>query len=262
MPPTLTTPGDDLTASELAGVLGMTRQATTKALRDIPATGKRTMRGVTAQSWSVNVMPAALRDRVQAMVQERGVRAARDLLTQPVSPWQPARPWSELHDDFRSEAIRRRDALADILTHHRDEALPQLLQRVRPAWRAVFGNVAAACLDADRLRFLCNRTIERDRSFGQFHRPELYLDDAAFHVHVATAESIVVQSLHERLLVCVEEIKDKGKPTVEERAVFFDHVFHHFKGLCAQTADEARWREIKQSVLDWLLAVFPCPILV
>ncbi len=261
MPPAPTTPGDDLTASELAGVLGMTRQATAKALGDIPATAQRTMRGVAAQSWSVKAMPAALRDRVQAMVKQRGVRTPRDLLTQRVTPWQPSRTWAELHNDFTSEAIRRRDALADILTHHRHEPLPQLLERVRPAWRAVFGSVAAARLDADRLRYLCNRTIERDRSFGQFHRPELYLDDAAFHTHCATAESIVDQSLHAPLLVRVKEIADKGKPTADERAVFLDHVFRHFKGLCAQTADEARRREIKQSVLDWLLAVFPCPIL-
>ena len=256
-----TATGGDLTASELASVLGMTRQAATKALRDIPATGTRTVRGVEAQSWSVSVMRPDLRGRVLVMVKERGVRTPRDLLAQSVSPWQPSRPWAELHKDFTGEAIRKRDVLADIFTHHRDEPLPQLLERVRPAWRAVFGNVDAARLDADRLRYLHDRTIKRDRGFNQFHRPELYLDDAACHAHQPTAESIDDQSRHKPLQARVPKVDKDGELSAEERSNFFDHIFRHFEGLCSQTADVPRQREIKQSLIDWILAAFPCPFL-
>lgn len=146
------------------------------------------------------------------------------------------------------------------LKREREEPAPtraEILDLVRPLQKKVFGYAVSD----DRHDYVLNLARERDRGFGEFHRNELYLDAAAFGASVEAKEPVAEQARHAALLPVLDELASRTFPDADDIATLFDRAFRHYEGLCASATGTGEQRTIKRSLIDWLLEVFPCPIL-
>lgn len=250
------------TARIYADRLGLSARAIRKRLG--ATTTWHEERGQKSPTWPLSALPSEWRDRLQSFRQQSGHRTVEAMLSDvPPQRWTPLDEntgTEQIAGEFMEEAVRRRDVYAPALLREGQAPAPsraELLGIARDGHRKIFGSDGAD----DRHDYVMENARRRDRGFAEFHRAELYLDAAAFRSRPATAEEIGSRGQHAPLLKFLEEIADTRRPDAEETAMLFDRAFRHYEGLCAVTPVRGEHLRIKRSLLDWLLGVFPCPIL-
>jgi hypothetical protein len=166
---------DIFTAAQIAVALTITPRAIRKALRTVTPTGVRIIAGQEAAAWTVEQLPAPLRERLTAEMVQQHCRTIEALLSMPRRQWQPALPLENISDADIQTATKLRDALIPSLVHQHDEAMTSAefeADGVRNYTRA-FGHAVT-----DRYwRELFMRTIRRDNGAENWNRLEIYLPD-------------------------------------------------------------------------------------
>lgn len=249
------------TANQLAAPLGLTGKAVRKRLPK--GTRTKEVRGQQTPCWPLSQLPTEWRERLQQLAREKGFRSVDAfLISEPRQRWTTQEETSEpIAAEFIEAATRRREVYVDALHREREEPAPtraEILAMVRPLQKRVFGYDISDDRHDDILRI----ARERDRDFGEFHRVELYLGAAAFRATATEAKAPAAdQAKHAALLPVLDELASRTHPDADDIATVFDRAFRHFEGLSASTPDTSEHRAIKRSLIDWLLEVFPCPIL-
>lgn len=176
-----------VTAAQIAKVLGKTRQAVRKALLDVPATGVVIVSGNEAQAWRVESLPMALREQLADRASAGGYRDAAHLLAAPAERWQPPLPLAGLAPAALDRANKLREALRLPLARRNDPALArgELETLGLRDYRAVFKHE----ITATHWRRLLDRTLARDRGFEDFDRLEIYLDEVPARNDAAAPET-------------------------------------------------------------------------
>ncbi len=248
------------TARQIGSWLSVSDKAVKQRL---PASQRKIeVRGQQANAWPLSCLPSDWLTRLEVIAQQNGFRTPTDLLTsEPRQRWKlEDETTAAIAREFIEEAARRREVYAVALKREREEPAPsraEILDLVRPLQKKVFGYAVSD----DRHDYVLNLARERDRGFGEFHRQELYLDAAAVRTSAEAKAPVAEQARHAALLPVLEELGSKTFPDAEDIATLFDRTFRHYEGLCAATSDTTEHRTIKRSLIDWLLEVFPCPIL-
>lgn len=163
------------TAAQIATGLGKAKRTVLTALRDVPAVSQVIVGGNPADAWSLESLPAKLRDELLAVAQARHCRDVRHLLTNSVPAWKPAVPLSEIEQHCLDKAAKLQRALARVLALQTDlsRTSAEVEQIGLEDYRREFGFTIS-----DRaLRSLVKRTLERDGGDENFARLELYLDE-------------------------------------------------------------------------------------
>jgi hypothetical protein len=168
-------PANIFTAAQIAAALAMKRQAVQWRLRDVSPAGTRIVSGQEATAWTVEQLPAPLRERLAAETVQQHCRTIEALLSMPRRQWQPAIPLDKIADADIEAATKLRAALVPALVHQHDGAMTSAefeADGVKDYARA-FGHAVTARY----WRELFLRTIRRDNGAENWNRLEIYLPD-------------------------------------------------------------------------------------
>ncbi|MEI8288668.1 MAG: hypothetical protein WCH99_04300 [Verrucomicrobiota bacterium] len=168
-------PGKTFTAAQIACALAMKRQAVQWHLRNVSPDSLRIVAGNEAAAWTVERLPAILRERLAADATQQRCRSIEALLTMPRQQWQPPVPLNNISDDAIQAATKLREALKPWLIRQHD---PKLLSAELEAagvedYRRVFGHAVSV----RHWRELFSRSVQRDNGFEEWNRLEIYLSD-------------------------------------------------------------------------------------
>jgi len=163
------------TVAQIAAALGKTPQALRKQLRDVRPAGVRIVAGNEAATWTVEQLPAPMRERLADTATQQKCRTIEDLLNTPRQQWQPAIPLNKISDADIQIATKLRDTLKPWLIQQHDPNLStaELESRGVEDYRRVFGNR----ITARYWRELFMRTLRRDNGAEEWNRLEIYLSD-------------------------------------------------------------------------------------
>jgi hypothetical protein len=163
------------TAAQIAAALGNTPQSVRKQMRDLPPSGVRIIAGNEAAIWTVELLPAPLRERLAAEATRQHCRTIEAMLALPRQQWQPSIPLGKISDADIQAATKLRDALKPWLIQQHDPNLStaELESRGVEDYRRIFGNR----ITSRYWRALFTRTLRRDNGAEEWNRLEIYLSD-------------------------------------------------------------------------------------
>ena len=169
----LTSHAAAFTAAQIAAVMGMKRQALQWHLRDVPPAGVRIVAGNEAAAWTVDQLPAPLRERMAAEATQQRCRTIEALISMPRAAWQPAIPLNKISDADIQAATKLRDALKPFLVqqHGLNLSATEIENRGIEDYQRAFGNR----ITPRYWRELFMRTLRRDNGAEEWNRLEIYL---------------------------------------------------------------------------------------
>ncbi|HUZ06462.1 MAG TPA: hypothetical protein VMV89_03145, partial [Candidatus Paceibacterota bacterium] len=144
-------------------------------MRDVRPAGVRIVAGNEAAAWTVEQLPATLRERLADEARRQCCRTIDALLSMPRQKWQPAIPLDKICDGDIQSATKLRDALKPwlIQQHDQNQSANEIENRGVEDYRREFGSR----ITARYWRELFMRTIRRDNGFEDWQRLEIYLPD-------------------------------------------------------------------------------------
>ena len=163
------------TAAQIGAALGMKRQAVQWHLRDVHPVGVRIIAGNEASAWTVEQLPAPLRERLAAAAAQQRCRSIDALLSMPRQQWQPPIPLDKISDEGIQAATKLRDALKPWLMqqHNLNLSATEFENRGVADYQRIFGNRITARYWLE----LFMRTIRRDNGAEEWNRMAIYLPD-------------------------------------------------------------------------------------
>ena len=251
------------TASQFARALGGHRQAIQRELADVSPAGHVMVAGNLASAWPVSALSGRRQAQLTEMARRRGCRTVPDLLNAAPEPLHPefaarlrACPMAQIRAEFITRALKLRDALAAPLARQHELTGPQLTELGLQEFARHFGYP----ISAKHWNRLFDRTTLRDNGAEQFHRAELYLDDAAFQKPIARIAVVARQYDHGALKSLLADLLSKSALTSDDRAAIFTAAFFHTESLWANCTRAER-PAAKASVIAFLFSTFPPPVL-
>jgi|GEM_PF-6099805 hypothetical protein len=236
------------TAAQIASVLGVTARAVTLRTPSQPS-GMVNVRGKATKAWSMAALPASMQQELERIAAERGCTIAQ-IVSAPVHPWQPPRPWHQIPQPFRDRAQKLCEALAPVLARQH-ELGSDLMSLAGVSYRQHFGQE----IEERKLRYVMDRATKRDNSFCQWQRPELYLDEAAFHGEQSTCTEPTPR--HQALDAIVSTLENRAEPRPSDRQHLFDRAFRHFESMVAMHPSSGEQLAIKRSLVAYLYQSVP-----
>ncbi len=163
------------TVSQIAAALAMKRQAVQWHLRTVSPVGVRVVAGNEASVWSVEQMPAPLRNRLAAKATQQRCRTIDALFSMPRQQWQPLIPLDKISEGEIQSATKLRTALLPWLFRQHDKRITSADMDATGVedYRRIFGNQ----ITTRYWRELFMRTIRRDNGAEDWNRLEIYLPD-------------------------------------------------------------------------------------
>lgn len=241
------------TAKQIAAAQGITARAVKLSLQANPdARPVRLPSGQQAKGWPLAGLPCDLLRELEAVRQARGRRTLDDLLQDPPQRWQAPVPWADLAPQAEARATRSRDAFAGILQRQHQLGAEDRIQQASVFYRQQFRTDPPG---EDRLRYILDRATERDRGFGEWHRPELYLDEADFRSDPAAAQAPTGQFEH--LVEAVAALDNKVQPTLADRRHLLHAAFQDFESQRGPTLARGPQRELRQRLCRQLYQAVP-----
>ena len=241
------------TAAQLAAALGKAKRTVLASLQDVPASGQVMVSGNFADVWSLESLPARLRDELAAVAKARRHRDAAHLLSAPPQAWQPSVPLSEVAPHGLDKAAKLLRALARVLTLQTDltRTSAGLEQIGLEDYLREFGFAIT-----DRaLRTLVKRTIARDGGAENFNRVELYLDERpARNAPAPSAPRPGDEVEFRELRDVIAMFKDATAPTGKELEYLWLRAFEIFE---ARIADGKPAKRTQRALVRFLFAVMP-----
>lgn len=207
------------------------------------------MRGQRTNAWTFAALPPALRSEIEQAARARAL--GPDQFLKPPSPWTPRMAWHAVPAAHRENAEKLCAALAPALARQHELPGPQLMDLARIAYRQHFGNELAP----DKLRYIMDRATKRDNGLGQFARPDLFLDESAFHS--AASAPVEFNALHEPMAAHVAVVRNKSDPAHDDRKHLFLAAFKHLENLALQHPAKGEQRAAKNSLIEFLYRAIP-----
>jgi hypothetical protein len=236
------------TAAHLALRLGLSDRAVRNQLDGVAHTSVELVNFKPAKVWAFAALPSQMRTKLHAIAEERGYGkdAGEKFLGACDVRWQPPLAFDEIDKPFIERAVKLQRALQPSLAILHLEGKDGT-KRGLEGYQREFGRE----ISEDHLRRLLRRTIERDRGFNEWHRVELFLDDAAFRRKSKVVVAAVLA--FPDVQAVIDSICDKLQSTSAER----NDVFHEaFLSLNAEEGNAPR-RRSKRALLEFLVAAAP-----
>jgi hypothetical protein len=246
-------------ASQIALALGRKRQAIARVLESVPPSGEQIIAGNLAKVWAFPALPSRLQSDLNECATRRGFRGAEAMLTSELHPFAEefekklrACPINQLRAEFVSRALKLRDALAAPLAQQHTLNNRDLTELGLREFNRAFGYG----ISAKHWNRVFDRTVLRDNGAEQFHRAELYLDDAAFCKPIAKVALVAKQFNHEPLKELLGDLLGKESLSSDDREQLWCSAFAHFETLCASHARREHVHA-KASLVAFLHSAFP-----
>ena len=247
------------TALAISRALGSKkRQAIQRELKRVEPSGTLLVSGNAASGWHFIALPARLQTELSSEAQRRGYRTAEAMLAAPAAPLLPAFtallracPLDRVRAEFISKAIRLRDALAAPLAQQHTLDNQQLAELGLREFNRAF----AYGISAKHWNRLFDRTVLRDNGMEQFHRVELYLDDAALRQPVARVAVVAKQFDHSALRQALDDLLKKETLTLDDQEQLWCSAFHHLEAL-EQAGSKQAAHQAQASVIAFLFSAF------
>ncbi|MCU0785331.1 MAG: hypothetical protein MUF81_15015 [Verrucomicrobia bacterium] len=149
----------------------ISRQGVAKLLLDTPPSAERIVQGRQAVPvWTLDSLPAALRQRLETAARAQDYRNAETMLATPSRQWQPSGPVCDIADDEWNQAAKKRDVLMPFLV---DQSRPAAERDAMIAAR--YGDAFEHGISHDYARKLYQRTLDRLAGARDYGRLEIYL---------------------------------------------------------------------------------------
>ncbi|TAL05341.1 MAG: hypothetical protein EPO07_03660, partial [Verrucomicrobia bacterium] len=168
----------NFTASQLSAALGKSKRAVLAALRDVSAVSQVIVSGNAASSWTLESLPAKMRDELTAIATARGYRDAAHLLATPPKQFWPPPGFPKLSDVAQhclDKAAKLRRAIERALALQND--LSRTSGEIEQIGLTDYTREFGYAISDRALRGLVRRTLDRDGGAENFSRLELYLDE-------------------------------------------------------------------------------------
>ncbi len=252
MTPPATTPL--FTAAQIARACAVSRQCVQAWQRKISPDGVAHVNGQETNAWLFASLPSRVKADLQRIAKDRGFRSVELLLQNAPQPWTPPKPLDQVAQEFKDKAVKLREVLSPFLVRQHNTPSGHLAAEGLAAFRAAFGYDISAKTWQRRL----DLATKRDGGAENWQRLDLYIEDAAFHQAEPTSPARQPWN-HAALEDAFEQVENKAKPTLEDRAYFFDAAFRHYETLtAAHTGQESK---VKKSIVGHMLQLFPAPAL-
>ncbi len=233
----------DLTAAQIASMIGISPQAIRKALRAAPATGERIVGGNRTAYWNRATLPAKLRTKLVSLASAKGCVSVGEMFRNKFVAWTPRLPLAEVGDDAVTQASNLKQALLPSLQRHFVVGSQSDFEREGVAdYAKIFGHN----ITERHFRSLIKRTVERDGGRGNFERLELYLSDRPARKDKPQAEApdfpFIAQAIREGAA----------------KEIIWQKTFAAFDEMI--NAGETRNRAVRQLrdfLLEWLPTITP-----
>jgi hypothetical protein len=255
----MTSTAQAFTAAQIALALGRKRQAIARALESVPPSGERIIAGNVAKAWAVPALPSRLQSELKEAAARRAFRSPEAMLASELHPFAEefgkklrACPLNHVRAEFVSRALKLRDALTAPLAQQHTLCSRALTEIGLREFNRVFGY----SISAKHWNRLFDRTVFRDNGAEQFHRAELYLDDAAFSRPIAKVAIVAKQFDHAALKEMLGDLLSKATLTSDDREQLWCCAFAHFETLCAPCAKREH-AHAKASLVAFLYSTFP-----
>ena len=240
------------TASQISRAIGGQRQAIQRMMAGITPSGSVVVNGNTAHAWDFSALPTRLQMELNEAAARRGFRNAEALLVAPAPSWQPPFPVNQVRAEFVSRALKLRDALAAPIAQQHTLDNRQLTELGLREFNRVFGYA----ISAKHWNRLFDRTVFRDNGAEQFHRAELYVDDAAFQKPIAKVAVAAKQYDHAPLHEALADLLKKETLNGDDREQLWEFTFAHYRKLCDAT-ERKEHSQAKASVIAFLFSALP-----
>jgi len=181
------------TAAQIAIALDTRVQRVREQLRDVVRAGLRIVAGNEAAAYTVEQLPASMRERLAAMAVQQRCRTVETFLAMPRKQWQPAIPLDKIHEDDIQTATKLRDALRRSLVQQHDSRVSSADFEAAGAedYRRIFGNL----ITTRYWRGLFMRTVYRDGGAEAWNRLEIYLPNRLKEKQKGLAAALVSEAL-------------------------------------------------------------------
>lgn len=230
------------TAAQIAAVLGKFPQAVRRWLKGVRPDGTRVERRKLAAVWAVESLPTVIQGELERMRSARGFRSIDELFAKP-DVWKPEFPWNEVCGEHQAEALKLQRALLPIIEQRENSLLSEaeLSEMGQRSYRAEFGKE----IKLEHWRYLFDRTLERDRGYKQFHRPELFLPGNLRRAGPARAASA---GDFELLGLSFGKIRDLQNPTANEIDAAWVEIVATYDEIC----QSEKPKRAKRRLLDFV----------
>jgi hypothetical protein len=228
------------TAAQIAQSLGKAPRVVRRWLARVRVSSHAIVRGNSTAVWNFDSLPEFIQNDLATIAQQRRFRSVSDLVNAP-DMWEPEIPWKEINPEQQSDAIKLQRALLPALDRRNEAGISTAeLQSIGlRSYQLEFGRAIAA----ERWQYLFNRTLERDRNAGQFHRPELFLSGNL--KRNAPAQAVArCDSDFEPLNFCINNFGDPLKPTGAETDALWIEAVELFAELSAASNPKKKKRRL------------------
>jgi hypothetical protein len=232
------------TAAQIAAALGKTPQGVRKLLRDVTPAGVKIVAGNEAAAWTVEQLPAPLRERLAAEALKQHCRTIEALLSMPRRQWQPPIPLDKISDADIQAATKLRDALKPWLIQQHDPRLrgAEIESRGVEDYRRVFGNR----ITTRYWRELFMRTLRRDNGAEGWNRLEIYLPDRLKEKNPGRVPAALAADFAE-LESFIAACRNPHAPNETERRGVWTLALERFNSLVsAGTPEKCAARRVRQ----------------
>lgn len=244
---------------QIAAAAGLTRRAVDYQLSSVPASGHNL---TDETGWAFAALPIDL----QLLITRRGVLKGHPngevYLSCARLPWVPPVPLDQIKSIHLERAARLQRACSAAFEAP-DDASPGERERIAlEAYRREFGQ----SISDRQIRRIMQRAIDRDAGAGNLDRMELFLDESAFLGSGRSAGSAdKLPGIAAEIEAVLEQFEDRARPTKEEKAIFFDALFHHFEAATAGLGDLPEHRRqaalVKSTLLRVISSSFPIGVI-
>ena len=229
------------TAAQIAVASGKYPQVIRRWLKRVSPDSQRIVRGTLTAVWRFGSLP----DFIQKLITEKlGLQSIEDFFGKR-DAWQPEIPWNEVCSEQQVQALKLQRAMMPVIERRENSLLDSAeLQAIGVRqYQMEFGRE----IKPEKWRYLFDRTLERDRGFEQFHRPELFLPGNLKRSMPAT-RSTGDDADFEPLNFCIGRFGDPQNPNTGEIDALWIEVMELFSELAAA----AKPKKIKHLLLDFL----------
>lgn len=247
------------TASQIAKALGVSRQAAHKVLQSVPADDVRPGNGGESKRWRIVSLPQDYQNKLHTLATQWHYRSAEDFIAKLPNQWQCPVAFGELSKEVTDAAYKLQAALAKPLEQQHKISRTALTELGLDEYQKQFDGYRPS---PRKWNELFDRTVQRAGAVERpnWTDPRIYLDESAFKPAPKISDgngARVMIYQHEELQAEFNQITNKTKPTVDDKAHLWVAVFRRYEALLAVPGNESDERGIRSSLVEYVHAAIP-----
>jgi hypothetical protein len=221
----LARPANGFTAAQIAGAIGISKQAVQKSLEGISGVGSVFVRGNETHVWSFDALPTRITGKLVERAKQNSLSVA-DYLDAFINPWQPPIALANVSETCLDTTKKLRAALLPALQRMDSPMLTptEIVRLGLQDYERAFGHA----ITERHWRRLMDRTLRRDAGAENFERLEIYLPNKP-DCKAGAKRLLPAEMNFKSLTDSIQGFADPSAPTRTEIAAFWAEVFELYR---------------------------------